>query len=78
MRWTIRLDRGLFPDITVAVRMNRLNISTRDYLILPSTDMDSAIMRVAEYNGISLDAYMFDSLAPLFEMAERVSVKEVA
>ncbi len=35
-------------------------------------------MRVAEYNGISLDAYMFDSLDPLFEMAGRLSLREVA
>lgn len=78
MRWTIRLDRGLLPDVTVAVRMNRLNIHARDYLILPSIDMDRLVMHVAEHNGISLDAYLFDSFDPLFEMAERVALMEVA
>lgn len=78
MRWMIRLDRSLFPDVTIAVRMNRGNTAARDYLILPTIDMENAVMRVAEYNGISLDAYMFDSLEPLFEMAGRVSLREVA
>ncbi|MBX9841280.1 MAG: recombinase family protein [Xanthobacteraceae bacterium] len=78
LRWTIRLDRGLYPDVTVAVRMNRLNAQARDYLILPSIDMDRDVLRVAEHNGISLDSYLFDTLEPLFEMTERVSLKEVA
>jgi DNA invertase Pin-like site-specific DNA recombinase len=78
MRWHVRLDRGLFPDLTVAVRMDRSNISARDYLILPSLDMDEHVLRVGEHNGISLDGYLFDSLDSLFEMAERVPLKEVA
>lgn len=78
LRWRVRLDRGLLPDVTVAVRMDRSNISTRDYLILPSFDMDRKVLRVGEYNEISLDAYLFDSLDPLFEMAERIPLSEVA
>ncbi|WP_371420449.1 recombinase family protein [Tardiphaga sp.] len=78
LRWSVRLDRGLFPDLTVAVRMDRSNIVARDYLILPSFDMDRQVLRLGEHNGLSLDAYLFDSLDPLFEMAERVSLSEVA
>lgn len=78
MRWTVRLDRGHFPDVTVAVRMNQVNSGPRDYLILPMIDMQRDVMRVAEFNGISLDAYLFDSLEPLFEMAARIPLKEVA
>lgn len=78
MRWCVRLDRGLLPDVTIAVRMDRSNISARDYLILPSFDMDRKVLRVGEHNEISLDAYLFDSLDPLFEMAERVPLSEVA
>jgi hypothetical protein len=58
--------------------MNRLNATARDYLILPTIDMERHVMYVAEHNGIWLDAYLFDSLDPLFEMAERVSLKECA
>lgn len=78
MRWRVRLDRGLLPDVTIAVRMDRSNISARDYLILPSFDMDRKVLRVGEHNEISLDAYLFDSSDPLFEMAERVPLSEVA
>lgn len=78
VRWMVRLDRSLFPDVTIAVRMNRGNTAARDYLILPTINMENTVMRVAEYNGLSLDAYMFDSLDPLFEMAGRVSIREVA
>ncbi|WP_283842545.1 recombinase family protein [Bradyrhizobium sp. G127] len=78
MRWRIRLDRGLLPDVTIAVRMDRANIAAFDYLILPTLDMNERVLRVQEYNGISLDAYLFDSLDRLFEMAERISVREAA
>lgn len=77
-RWHIRLDRGLLPDVTIVVRMNRLNISAQDYLILPSKDMDRQVLQVAENNGIWIDAYLFDSLNPLFSLVERTPVKEVA
>jgi hypothetical protein len=78
LRWHIRLDRGLLPDLTIAVRMNRSNTVAQDYLILPTIDMSSRAFRVQEYNGISLDAYLFETLSPVFEMAERVALKEVA
>lgn len=77
-RWHIRLDRGLFPDLTVAVRMDSFNRSPRDYFILPSIDMERSSLRIMEHNGISLDSYLFDSLEPLFELAERAPLKEVA
>ena len=56
MRWTIRLDRSQFADVTIAVRMNRLNNAARDYLILPTSCMNGNVIRVAEHNGIALDA----------------------
>lgn len=78
LRWRVRLERSLLPDITVAVRMDGSNIAARDYFILPTLYMDGRVLRLQEYNGISLDAYLFDTLEPLFEMAERISLKEVA
>lgn len=30
MRWRVRLDRGLFPDVTVVVRMDRFNLAARE------------------------------------------------
>lgn len=78
LRWHLRLDRSLHPDLTIAVRMDRSNSAALDYLILPTIDMNEGVLRTAEYNGISLDAYRFDTLNLIFEMAERVSLKEVA
>jgi len=78
LRWQIRLDQSLLPDITVAVRMDGSNIAARDYLILPTLFMEEQVLRLQAYNGISLDAYLFDTLEPLFEMGERISLREVA
>lgn len=77
-RWRVRLDRSLLPDITVAVRMDTSNIAARDYLILPTLHLDALVLRLQEYNGISLDAYLFETLDPLFEMSERISLREAA
>jgi len=35
-------------------------------------------LRLAEHNGVSLDAYRFETLDSLYEMAARVSLLEVA
>lgn len=35
LRWHIRLDAGLVPNITIAVRMDELNERSRDYYVLP-------------------------------------------
>lgn len=78
LRWRVRLERSLMPDITVAVRMDSSNISARDYLILPTLDMNERVLRLQEHNGISLDAYLFDSMEALFELAERAPLREVA
>jgi DNA invertase Pin-like site-specific DNA recombinase len=75
-RWLIRLDAGLKPDITIAVRMDATNEGIRDYYVLPGIDMAWENLRVAEANGIYLDAYRFDTLDYFFGMAERVNLEE--
>jgi len=77
-RWLIRLDAGLKPDITIAVRMDATNEGIRDYYVLPGIDMTWENLRVAEANGIYLDAYRFDTLDYFFGMAERVKLEEAA
>ena len=77
-RWLIRLDVGLKPDITIAVRMDATNQGIRDYYVLPGIDMTWENLRVAEANGIYLDAYRFESLDYFFGMAERVKLEEAA
>jgi DNA invertase Pin-like site-specific DNA recombinase len=76
-RWLIRLDAGLKPDITIAVRMDATNEGIRDYYVLPSLDMTWENLRIAEANGIYLDTFRFDTLDYFFGMAERVKLEEI-
>jgi DNA invertase Pin-like site-specific DNA recombinase len=78
LRWHIALERGLDPDISIAVRMNPDNMTVRDYFILPTREIDGRKVRTAEANGIMLDAFLFDDLEPIFALAERCPIKEVA
>jgi len=77
-RWQIRFDVGLWPDITVAVRMDQLNRNAFDYYRLPRSDMTAPRLRLADDNGISLDAYRFETLDSLFNLAARTDLLEVA
>ncbi|MEP4035880.1 recombinase family protein [Pseudophaeobacter sp.] len=78
LRWNIRFDTSLRPDITVAIRMDRPNRNLLDYYLLPGIDMTLPRLRLAESNGLSLDAYRFDTLSPLFEMATQAPIPEAA
>ena len=76
-RSQIRLDTGLAPDITVALRMDQANEAPLDYYLLPLFEMTTDRIRLAEENGLMLDAYRFDSLEYFFAMAERVRITEI-
>jgi DNA invertase Pin-like site-specific DNA recombinase len=78
LRWHLRFDTGLLPDITIAVRMDAENSVVRDYYILPRLDMTLPRVRLAENNGLSLDAYRFSTLDALFAMAARIALMEAA
>ena len=77
-RWLIRLDSGLAPDITVAVRMDADNRAALDYYLLPRIDMAFEKLLLAEDNGVSLDTYRFATLDFLFGMARRTRIWEAA
>ena len=76
LRWLIRLDAGLKPDITIAVRMNATNEGVRDYYLLPGIDMTWGHLRVAEANGVYLDTYRFNTLEYFFSLTERINLQE--
>jgi hypothetical protein len=78
LRWHIRFDVGLWPDITVAVRMDRQNCEPLDYYLLPRIDMATPRLRLAENNGAAVDAYRFDTLDSFFALTARVKLQEVA
>jgi DNA invertase Pin-like site-specific DNA recombinase len=78
LRWQIRFDTGLAPDVTIAVRLDRSNERPLDYYILPSIDMNMSRIRMAEDNALALDAYRFESLDFLYSMAAQTSFREAA
>ncbi|HMZ52778.1 MAG TPA: recombinase family protein, partial [Candidatus Sumerlaeota bacterium] len=77
-RWLIRLDAGLKPDITIAVRMDATNEGIRDYYLLPGMDMTWEHLRVAEANGVYLDTYRCDTLDYFFTLTERINLEDAA
>jgi len=74
LRWLIRFDLGLSPDITVALRMDAANSVPIDYYLLPLIDLEIERIRLAEYNGAYLDTYRFDNLDFFFGMAEQATM----
>jgi DNA invertase Pin-like site-specific DNA recombinase len=77
-RWRLRLDTGLCPDITVAVRMDASNRAPLDHYLLPRIDVENPRLRLAEQNGLGLDAYRFDSLDFFFQLVRPVRITEAA
>ena len=78
LRWKIRLDTSLRPDITVALRMNESNVSVLDYYLFPRIDVMGSQLRLAEDNGIYLDTYRFESLDTLVYLSSRQDVGAAA
>ena len=77
-RWRLRLDAGLLPDVTIAVRMAANNRDRLDYYLLPSIDLQRGKLRLAEENGLGIDAYRFDTLDEFYELVRPVQLREVA
>jgi hypothetical protein len=77
-RWKIHLDASLLPDITIAIRMDAANETPLDYYLLPALDVENPKLRLAENNGLALDAYRFDDLEMFFLLTERVPLEGAA
>ena len=78
LRWKVRFDVSLSPDITIAVRMGPSNEEILDYYLLPRIDFHSAMLRIAEDNGVFLDGYRFGSLDGLAHLSGRAELQEAA
>lgn len=76
LRWKLRFDNSLNPDITIAVRMEQANLQVRDYYLVPSIDMGAWPKRMAEENSPLIDSYRFATLDVLDGLAARCSLKE--
>lgn len=77
-RWKIRLDESLRPDITICVRMDEDNMNAHDYYILPHMTLAEGVLRLAEHNGLSLDAFRYELLDGFFALAERAPFRRAA
>jgi DNA invertase Pin-like site-specific DNA recombinase len=78
LRWRMRFDTGLAPDITIAVRMDEANTAPLDYYLFPSIDLSVDRLRLQEDNQLGLDAYRFETLNFFYAMATRTSFLEDA
>src|ERR1700719_1649769 len=77
MRWNLRLDTALRPDITIAVGLAPDNEQPMDYYLLPHIDIKGSRLRIAQRNAIFLDAYRFDTLHRFFEISARTRLGSV-
>lgn len=77
-RWKIRLDEGLRPDITICVRMDEDNMNAHDYYILPRMTLAESVLRLADHNGLSLDAFRSETMDGFFALAERAQFRKAA
>lgn len=79
MRWQVRFDSGLRPDLTIAVRMEDDNRKVRDYYLFPWLDLNQTPkLRLAPDNGILLDAFRYDTLDAFIELTRRTSLRKAA
>jgi DNA invertase Pin-like site-specific DNA recombinase len=78
LRWLIRLDQGLVPDITIAARMDAGNAEPTDFYLLPHIDITLPRLLLAEENGAYLDTYRFDTLDFFVSLAVRVNITVAA
>jgi hypothetical protein len=58
--------------------MSANNRDPLDYYLLPNIDLRRDKLRLAEDNGLGIDAYRFDDLEEFYELVRPTSVKEAA
>ena len=79
LRWKVRFDSGLRPNLTVIVRMDEDNVGVRDYYLLPWLEFGSTPnLRLSPENGILIDAYRFDTLEAFVALTRRVQLRMAA
>lgn len=78
LRWKIRFDAGLAPDLTVAIRLCPRNESPLDYFLFPALTIGVDKVNLAERNAIELESFRFDTLDYFYGMAERTRMRRAA
>jgi DNA invertase Pin-like site-specific DNA recombinase len=78
LRWLVRIDRGLAPDVTILARMDAANGRPVDYYLLPLMDVEAPRLLLCESNGACLDTYQFDTLDYFVTLAARRAIEVAA
>jgi DNA invertase Pin-like site-specific DNA recombinase len=78
MRWNLRFETSLRPDVTIAVRLCSNNRDIRDYYLFPGSDLFAKQLCLRPQNGFFIDLYRFDDLSFLISMVERTRIESVA
>jgi hypothetical protein len=75
LQWLAGFDVSLGAALLAVLRMDRDNRSVRDCYIFPAAILPGPRLRLKARNGIELEAFRFDSLAHLSELAIRVPME---
>jgi len=78
LRWWIKFDEQVAPDITILVRMDEANEKATDYYLFPVLDLSEPKLLLCETNGAFLDTYQFDSLDYFTRLAARSPIEVAA
>ena len=74
----LAIDNVQLFRITIVVRMDSGNRAPLDYYLFPRIDMLSEKLRLGEDNALGLDAYRFDGLDLLYDIATPIPLAEAA
>ncbi|WP_227136256.1 recombinase family protein [Kosakonia radicincitans] len=75
LRWKVRFDAKLNPDLTIVFRMNKDNSDPLDYYILPKLDVAFSNMIMTEKNNLLLELYRYESLETFLNMIQRIDIR---
>lgn len=75
LRWQLRFDASLRPDVVIATRLRPGNEEILDYYLLPRLDVLTERLVFRPENGLVLDVFRFSNLNFFMEMAQRARVE---
>ncbi len=78
LRWQVKFNEALAPDITILARMDMTNSVPTDFYLLPIMDIESPRVLLCEENGAYLDTYQYESLDYFASLASRQRVEVAA
>ena len=78
LRWHLRFDESLNPDIIIAARLKPGNEDIMDYYLMPRIDVLRERLNLKPHNSLIWDVYRFQNLNFFMELARRTRLEEAA